>query len=729
MAFFPSEDFSLDPRFIELQEELRSVLFAGLSGLSPSASCTPEAESAPTETPQTLNFSSVTVNVPNDRLVCYLQNWVTECAPYLDKFDQDKHFQIHVPLMAQKSPALLYAMLAFSSRQMERRGLTQEGGCDSLELYQESIRLLSPGLQAKDPNMLVTACILAVFELMSGGSKNWKRHVEGCASLFEFFGVDGFSGGLPQAVFWCYARMELCGAIISDGTETAVLPLSKWAPSAPESLISSEQVERYVRDMFHQRSRDSPDMQANWAIYLCTKVCDLRFRRTQSLELGRTDVHDDRPFQEQWQQLWNELQFWLDERPATMRPISMVEAGDKQIFPAMLFPHWAAISSNQMYHTACILMLEMRHLGHDLDSQCLALWHARQAEAKRTGIAPEVDIIMSGTTVPLTFEMSSPRPIISVLGSLNIDLVSYVPHHPLPGETITSSRFNVFPGGKGANQAVACAKLSRTPDLKNPSVDVAMIGAVGADAYGSVLLDSLKSYDVGTESIIVKRDAGAESQSGIAMIIVDEPTGQNRIILSPGANESLRPSQFNEIPGPKPALLIMQLEVPLDTVLQAFKAAKAMGTPVLLNPAPAQVLPAEVYQGLAHLILNETEAALLSGKDESEFEDNSVVEKAASDFLAKGVRNVVITLGGKGAYYANGAGLKGLIPALKVEVVDTTAAGDTFIGAYAVEFAGAEKRSEMFDIEKAVRLGIKASSKTVVRRGAQVSIPWKDELE
>ncbi|KAL4728089.1 hypothetical protein ACLX1H_004813 [Fusarium chlamydosporum] len=363
MAFFPAEDFSLDPRFIELQEELRSVLFAGLSALSPSASCTPETEATPAQSPQTLDFSNVTVNIPHDRLICYLQNWVTECAPYLDKFDEDKHFQIHVPLMAQKSPALLYAMLAFSSRQMERRGLTQEGGCDSLELYQESIRLLSPGLQAKDPNMLVTACILAVFELMSGGSKNWKRHVEGCASLFEFFGVNGFSGGLPQAVFWCYARMELCGAVISDGTETAVLPLARWAPSAPESLVTSEQIERYVRDMFHERSRESPDMQANWAIYLCTKVCDLRFRRTQSLELGRTDVQDDRPFSEQWQQLWNELQFWLDERPPTMKPISMVEAGDKQIFPAMLFPHWAAISSNQMYHTACILMLEMRNLG------------------------------------------------------------------------------------------------------------------------------------------------------------------------------------------------------------------------------------------------------------------------------------------------------------------------------------------------------------------------------
>ncbi|CAG7557588.1 unnamed protein product [Fusarium equiseti] len=317
--------------------------------------------------------------------------------------------------------------------------------------------------------------------------------------------------------------------------------------------------------------------------------------------------------------------------------------------------------------------------------------------------------------------MSSPKPVISVLGSLNIDLVSYVPHHPLPGETITSNQFNVFPGGKGANQAVACAKLSRTSDLKDSSVDVVMIGAIGADAYGTTLMDSLKSYDVGIDSIIVNKDG----QSGIAMIIVDEPTGQNRIILSPGANNSLRPSQFEQIPGPTPALLIMQLEIPLETVIQAFEAAKATGTPVLLNPAPAQTLPEEIYQGLVHLILNETEAALLSNKDESEFESTAVVEQAAADFLSKGVRNVVITLGGRGAYYANDTGAKGLIPAQKVNVIDTTAAGDTFIGSYAVEVA----LSETFDIEKAVRSGIRASSYTVARRGAQVSIPWKNELE
>ncbi|KAK7423004.1 hypothetical protein QQX98_001294 [Neonectria punicea] len=374
MSFFAPEDLSLDPRFFELQEELRSVLFAGLSTLSPSRPCTPEDKAA--ETQQTLKFSSTTVTVPHARLIRYLQNWITECAPHLDKFDEDRHFQIHVPLMAQKSPALLYAMLAFSSRQMERRGLTQKG-CDSLELYQESIRLLSPGLQAKDPSMLVTACILAVFELMSGGARNWKRHVEGCASLFEFFGVNGFSGGLPQAVFWCYARMELCGAIISDGAETTVLPLEQWVPAMSQSSTSPEAADMFVQDLFHRKARISPDVHANWAIYLCTKVCHLRFRRTQYLELGRVDQHDRRPFSQQWQTLWEELQFWVDKRPASMKAIRVAEAGGEQMFPCIMFPHWAAISSNQVYHAACILMLEISPPEQHLDSQCLALWHAR----------------------------------------------------------------------------------------------------------------------------------------------------------------------------------------------------------------------------------------------------------------------------------------------------------------------------------------------------------------
>lgn len=316
--------------------------------------------------------------------------------------------------------------------------------------------------------------------------------------------------------------------------------------------------------------------------------------------------------------------------------------------------------------------------------------------------------------------MALPR--IVVLGSLNIDLVSYVPHHPLPGETLTASHFSTSPGGKGANQAVACGKLSRSSSLANPSADVAMIGAVGADTYGAQLRDSLRSFGVDTSAVKVLDDA----KTGMALIVVDEPSGQNRIILSPEANHTLLPEHFKTIPGPKPDLLIMQLEIPFDTVMQALKAAREDGIPVLLNPAPAKELPAEAYKDLAHLVVNETEAAILSGCKESDLDDIEGLKRVAGIFLERGVRNIIITLGGRGVYYATKDGKSALVDALKANVVDTTAAGDTFVGSYALAVVSS---TGTFDIDTAIKASNKASAITVSRRGAQVSIPWKDELQ
>ncbi|TQV98741.1 hypothetical protein V2A60_007553 [Cordyceps javanica] len=314
-------------------------------------------------------------------------------------------------------------------------------------------------------------------------------------------------------------------------------------------------------------------------------------------------------------------------------------------------------------------------------------------------------------------------PRIVVLGSLNMDLVSYVPHHPLPGETLTASHFATSPGGKGANQAVACGKLSRSSSLADASADVEMIGAVGAaDAYGAQLRDSLRGYGVGTDGVRVLDGA----KTGVALIVVDEPSGQNRIILSPEANHALRPEHFAVLPGPRPDLLIMQLEIPFDTVMQALKAAREAAVPVLLNPAPARELPAEAYKELAHLVVNETEAAILSGCKESDLDTVDGLKRVAGIFLERGVRNVIITLGGRGVYYATHDGKSALVDALKANVVDTTAAGDTFVGSYALSVVNPTSN---FDIDTAIRTANKASAITVSRRGAQVSIPWKDELQ
>ncbi|KAG6036392.1 hypothetical protein E4U19_003308 [Claviceps sp. Clav32 group G5] len=343
--------------------------------------------------------------------------------------------------------------------------------------------------------------------------------------------------------------------------------------------------------------------------------------------------------------------------------------------------------------------------------------------------------------------MAQPRlPLITILGSLNMDLVSYVPHHPLPGETLTSSSFNTSPGGKGANQAVACAKLSRSqpsttttttttastdPPSRPPSAQVSMLGAIGNDTHGQTLLTSLHSYGVNTNGIRILDNLS----TGLALIIVDEPSGQNRIILSPEANHSLRPEDYTSAAsfggvasGVLPDLLILQLEIPLETVLQALRTAKRDGVPVLLNPAPAQIIPGEAYEGLAHLIVNETEACVLSGRGEDELETAEGLASVADGFLERGVQNVVITLGGRGVYYAARKGPRALVEALKADVVDTTAAGDTFVGSYAL--AVVQARSEDgFDIDAAIRAANRASAITVSRKGAQVSIPWRDELQ
>ncbi|KAK4112071.1 ribokinase-like protein [Canariomyces notabilis] len=363
---------------------------------------------------------------------------------------------------------------------------------------------------------------------------------------------------------------------------------------------------------------------------------------------------------------------------------------------------------------------------------------------------------------------SGALPHIAVLGSLNMDLVAYVPHHPRPGETLTADKFVTSPGGKGANQAVACAKLSRNrpgkgakgreeetkmasptcfanydgDDGEGATAHVSMQGCVGSDGYGAQLRANLARHGVDVDGVEIKQGL----KTGVALIIVDGPTGENRIVLSPEANhagfqeEEEEQQQQGGAPrsdkvrkllqgkaGRMPDLLIMQLEIPLEIVVAAVEVARAEGVDVLLNPAPARKLPEDVFNGLAHLVVNETEAAILGEVEEREVDQVEGLETVAKRFIDKGVRNVIITLGGRGVYYMSKDGRKGLVPAEKANVVDTTAAGDTFVGRYALDAVG--KKDAEFDIETAVSKANKAAAKTVERVGAQDSIPWRDELE
>ncbi|KAJ9639859.1 putative ribokinase [Coniosporium tulheliwenetii] len=310
-------------------------------------------------------------------------------------------------------------------------------------------------------------------------------------------------------------------------------------------------------------------------------------------------------------------------------------------------------------------------------------------------------------------------PIIAVIGSLNVDLVSRVKRIPAAGETLTASSFDIGSGGKGANQAVACARLSqRRQEDGAPPRKVA--GMQGLERDG---------VDVGG----VRRLEG--QKTGVSVIVVEEDSGENRIMFSPNANyafsgeESLVPEDAS--------VVLFQLEFPLEAVLHNIKQAKSKGIQVILNPAPAVLLPDEAYRGLDHLIMNETEAAILSGRDPASVDVETDWTSVASDFLDRGVKNVVITLGAQGVFYQTAARRTSSLPgkraaARKVEsVVDTTAAGDTFVGAYAVQVANPAKRSYSFrgfDIDDAIGFAVGAAAVTVQRMGAQSSIPWLDEL-
>lgn len=326
---------------------------------------------------------------------------------------------------------------------------------------------------------------------------------------------------------------------------------------------------------------------------------------------------------------------------------------------------------------------------------------------------------------PLYVVSTMSIPTITIIGSLNTDLISRTTRLPNPGETLTSKSFSTGSGGKGANQAVACARLSRTKEkLASPSVNVRMIGAVGDDEFGGTLIAGLESNGVDTEGVRVV----VGQRTGTAVIIVEEETGENRILLSAGANYCVNPSTSPDslfVAGPRPDLIVLQLEVPVSTVVETIERAREKHILVLLNPAPAVDLPDGVYKGLEHLILNETEAQILAKVGvKSLLEDgHERMDKVFSHFQGLGVHNVIITMGAYGVYWQTIKGPVQHVLGAKVEkVVDTTAAGDTFVGAYAVGVVLG------LSVGEAVVRANQAAAKTVEREGAQDAIPWRDDI-
>lgn len=294
-----------------------------------------------------------------------------------------------------------------------------------------------------------------------------------------------------------------------------------------------------------------------------------------------------------------------------------------------------------------------------------------------------------------------------VIGSLNMDLVTRAPRLPRGGETLIGESFATVSGGKGANQAVAAARLG---------AQVSMVGCVGSDAYGEELRGALLAEQIDCQAVSTVDDS-----SGVALIVVDD-NSQNAIVIVAGANGALTAEVIDRFDAVLQAadVIICQLEVPDATVGHALKRGRELGKTVILNPAPAsRPLPEDWYASIDYLIPNESEASALSGLP---VDSLASAETAASRLISLGASKVIITLGAQGSLFANGKGFEHF-PVPKVKAVDTTAAGDTFVGGFAAALAAGKGEGD------AIRFGQVAAALSVTRAGAQPSIPTLSDVQ
>lgn len=295
-----------------------------------------------------------------------------------------------------------------------------------------------------------------------------------------------------------------------------------------------------------------------------------------------------------------------------------------------------------------------------------------------------------------------------VLGSINVDTTYHVERFPQPGETISAVSKSSAPGGKGANQAVAAARSG---------AKTAFIGAVGSDKEGAYMLEALQGDNIDTHHIITDKLHG----TGSAAITLDA-NGQNDIMVYGGANQAMTNDVLAEIDDilDDADFLISQFETPQEVTLEAFKEAKQHNVTTILNPAPAHKIIPELLKYTDVIAPNESECALLTG---IEITDEASMQKSADYFREQGVKHLLITLGSKGVYYNTPEG-HGLVPAFKVKAVDTTAAGDTFIGALSSQL-----EKDLSNVDTALVYAQRASSLTVQQMGAMPSIPTEDAVK
>ena len=355
----------------------------------------------------------------------------------------------------------------------------------------------------------------------------------------------------------------------------------------------------------------------------------------------------------------------------------------------------------------------------------------------------------------------SASPIISVLGGLNFDLVYETERFPVLGESINAQTLHYFPGGKGLNTAIAAYRASHNRPTEGTSkkvdhtfgeegdIRIFMGGAVGDDEFGQQLRQRMEETNINSRGV-----STVEGQKSGTCVVIVEPSGESRNVAQIGANAACaRPSRVEALAGgtgSKPDLFITNLGVPLDVVEYSLKLASNAGVETILNPSAADYLTSDVYPHVSHLVVNESETAVLSGRKPDDVHDWEKTEQSAKQFIDLGVRYVILTLGGRGAYYTTREGETDRVPAVKVNVKDSTGAGyveraksqkllcmctlltryrsDSFLGAYAVELIR-QRREGQFNIRQAITVACAAASKTIQEVGAQEALPWADEID
>ncbi|KAL3491888.1 fungal-specific transcription factor domain-containing protein [Aspergillus germanicus] len=340
----------------------------------PSRPASPTSTSVPERGRSESRARTGRFEVSPDRENILWQNYLNEICLWLDMFDNHRHFASTFPQMAKSAPHLRYSILALSARQMERKH-GEKSQSESLSLYQEAIHLLLPELESKSTPVIASCVILCVLEMLSCNPKEWRRHLDGCAYLIQAAEINGFSGKEEQALFWCFARMDVCGGLISE--EETIIPIYHWLPS---TMNPSDATSLFLAS--------DHDTYANYTVYLCAQTLGVLFRRTSS---STTSMYPGSPddssesYVARWSCLFDAVEQWYENRPSQMKSIFSVSTataadwGRERAFPTVLYANGAAISGNQLYHTCSLLLLQRKPKTLSLARRPKSvLWHARQ---------------------------------------------------------------------------------------------------------------------------------------------------------------------------------------------------------------------------------------------------------------------------------------------------------------------------------------------------------------